>query len=90
MTTADKEATGFAKHDMVLMARSLLLGMLIACLFGGFAYAQDEEGSEGENKGSERKVRRLGDVVGEEYDLDMSMPEAPAQSPMARPRISRG
>lgn len=57
---------------MVPMSRNLLLVSLLTALTGGFALAQQEP----EESPEERTVRRVGEGAGEEYRIDLAIPEA--------------
>jgi formylglycine-generating enzyme required for sulfatase activity len=66
------------------MARASLLIILLCWQPGLVALAQAQQAPAAETSGevsSERRVRRLGDVDSDEFELDLTMPEAPVAPP---------
>lgn len=78
------------------MKRSIaLMGLLVLCALNGSAWAQEEEGAQADegaaSEDQDRRVRRLGDVIGEgsqEWSMDIPAIEAPATPVAAQPQVS--
>lgn len=78
---------------IIFLAFLLILGLILGP--GELAFGQQPEDREpaeaAETEDDERRVRRLGDVDAEEYELDLSVPTAPIPEPEApQPTIELG